>query len=218
MKSNLIITFVLLLILSCPPVASAGFLSLEVLTGPAVNFPVPTRIKQSGFENMDFNARFDTRPFELPLYYMIRASRWKKDRGWEVEFTHDKLYLTNNPPEVESFSITHGYNIFCVNYAWRSRVLIYRVGGGMIVSHPESTIRCEKFPESGGLFNKGYYLSGPVMATSVGGRLRLHDSVFISIESKLILSYAHVPIRDGSADLFVSGLRLMAGVGMDLLK
>jgi hypothetical protein len=40
---------------------------------------------------------------------------------WAIEYLHHKLYLSNPPAEVQSFAISHGYNLFAVNRGFRLR-------------------------------------------------------------------------------------------------
>jgi hypothetical protein len=93
----------------------------------------------------------------------LRIGKWSGDSAWEFEDMHHKIYLTNTTPEVEHFSISHGYNLFTINRAWRTQhQYIWRVGLGLVVAHPESTIRGQTWDEGGGTLNQGgYYIAGP---------------------------------------------------------
>jgi len=73
--------------------------TFEFFGGSVYNFTTPLIIRQSGYDNIKINARYKTKPFELPIYYMLRIARWKENGAWEFEFIHQKLYLENKRPK-----------------------------------------------------------------------------------------------------------------------
>jgi hypothetical protein len=129
--------------------------------GTSHAFSTPLEIRQAGQDELRFHARYETRPLDTPLYYDLRLARWHGSRGFELDLLHQKLFLTNPPPEVQAFAVSHGYNLLTLNHLWRSTALVYRLGGGLVVAHPESTVR-------GRTFERGYRLSGPTLNASLG--------------------------------------------------
>ena len=49
--------------------------TVEVLGGSVYNFPTTLAIRQSGYDRIALTARYDTRPFDRPLYYTARLCR-----------------------------------------------------------------------------------------------------------------------------------------------
>jgi hypothetical protein len=68
-----------------------------------------------GQPDLDFTAHWATHPFRDTWYYGGRIGLWKGKRGWLLDFTHHKLYLTNRPAEVQQFRITNGMNMLTVS-------------------------------------------------------------------------------------------------------
>jgi hypothetical protein len=177
------------------------FWSLEILLGDVYVFKTPLIIKQTGFEELNFNAKYHTHSFEMPFYYSIKLAVWNKHRAWELELLHLKLYLSNRPPEVTSFSITHGYNLLFINRLWEMKYLNLRLGGGIIVGHPENTIRGKKLNEKKGIFKSGYYISGVAVQLGPEKTFPLFKGLYLKLEGKLCTAYARVPLVDGHANV-----------------
>src|SRR5262245_1097915 len=120
--------------------------SFEIQTGVVYNLPLPLTIRQ--FESPDIKitkAYFETRPFSDPYYLDGRISKWFGKRSVSFEAIHDKLFLTNNPPEVQYFAISHGYNILTLNYGEHLKYFILYAGLGTVLVHPENKIREKEF-------------------------------------------------------------------------
>jgi hypothetical protein len=209
------ISFAAFLLIFCTPFQVwADNLSVQLFGGAAYNFRLPLVIRQDGADNIRLNAEYDTKAFETPMYYSARLGWWQDNRSWELELIHHKLTLENKPPEVEHFSITHGFNLLTVNRAWKTPRFIWRLGVGVVITHPESTIRGKTFEQNGGIAD-GYYLSGPTTQIAVEKRFYLYKNLFVSIEAKYTLSWVHVPIKDGSADVWNSAVHGLFGLGFD---
>jgi hypothetical protein len=214
MKRLLVIS-VLFLSLFCPTLqAWADNITAQVFGGAAYNFRLPLVIRQNGEDNIRLNAEYDSKSFETPMYYAARLGWWRDNRAWELELVHHKLTLKNNPPEVDYFSITHGFNLLTLNRAWKEPWFIWRLGVGIVITHPESTIRGRTFEQDGGIAD-GYYISGPTAQVAVEKRFYIYKGLFASIEGKYTLSWAHVPIKDGSAELWNSAVHGLLGLGYD---
>lgn len=194
--------------------------SFEIFCGEQFNIPTPLVMKQRGKEDIRINgARYKSEAwtgFNSP-YYAWRFGLWEGGRAWEIELVHEKIILGNRPDEVQHFEISHGYNLLTLNRAWRLsqlKEMIFRVGGGIVITHPESTIRnMEK--GSGGSFPNGFYISGPTAQVAIGKRFGIWRGLFGVLELKLTASYARVPVADGHADVPNAAVHGLIGIGYD---
>ncbi|PWB64998.1 MAG: hypothetical protein C3F14_06030, partial [Deltaproteobacteria bacterium] len=187
--------------LPSPSLAAEVDWTFEVFVGVSFSFPAPLTIRQSRQPDIRLHARYDSKPFERPIYYGWRIGHWRGDNGWELELVHDKLYLANAPDNVQVFSISHGFNLLTLNRGRERGGIVERLGAGVVVTHPETTVRGKRFPEDGGIFNWGYFLSGPTVQASAGKRIRIREDFFAPAEGKLSASFARIPIADGDADV-----------------
>jgi hypothetical protein len=71
---------------------------------------------------------------------------------------HDKLYLSNPTKEIEQFAISHGFNRITLNRSMERGDVIWRVGAGVVITHPENTVRGRRVPEDEGILETGYHL------------------------------------------------------------
>ena len=199
-----------------PPHPTRDRWTVELYGGSAYSVPTPLRIRQAGTADVTLTARYATRPFRDSPYYMYRVGRWSAStrRGWEVELLHHKLYLRNTPPEVERFELTHGFNMLFVNRARRGRAAISRLGLGVVVAHPEATVRGRVLTGNRGLLRDGYYLAGPAAQVAVARRIALgRTSLFAAVEAKGTAAYARVPVADGHASVPSLAAHLLVGLG-----
>lgn len=192
--------------------------SFEAASGVVYNLPVPLTIDQNGYPPINMTARYETKPFSPPPYYVLRIGQWTGNSAWEVEMLHHKVYLENTTEDIQRFTITNGYNLFHVNYAQLTdQRYIVRGGLGVVLTHPESTIRNQPFSETGGTLNNwGYYLTGPSGMLSLGKRFYLSKAFFIELEGKMTASYAVVPINGGQAQAPDVALHANIGLGYDV--
>lgn len=189
--------------------------TVELFTGSAYNLTTPLTIRQSGYEDIKLNARYDEKPFEGSPYYAWRVSRWVNDRAWELELVHHKIYLSNKPDEVQHFEISHGYNLLTINRAWKADGFVYHLGAGVVITHPESTIRGRTSPADEGILNEGFYLSGATAQAAAGKRFYISKKLFAAIEGKLTASYARAPVKGGDADVPNAAIHGLFGLGYD---
>jgi hypothetical protein len=195
--------------------------SIEFSGGIPYNFPSPLVIEQQGEPTLRLTARYSSEPFRSPIYYVWRIGRWKDGRAWEFEFVHHKLYLDNKPPEITNFSISHGYNMALINRTFKKRMFQkfdyhLRLGAGAVLSHVENTVRGQTFPEDGGLFGWGYYITGPVLNVAVAKRFYLARPLYINTEVKFNPSVSWVPIQNGQAVVWNFPVAFAFGLGIDL--
>jgi len=180
--------------------------SVELFTGTAYNFRTPLTISQAGQPDLDFTATYHTRPFSDSPYYAWRIGKWKHGHAWELEMIHHKVYLTNNPAEVQRFEISHGYNLLLINRADVRGGLIYHLGVGAVVAHTESTVRGESH-------DTGYHFTGPAGQAAVGKRFALTEKLFATVEGKITAANARVDVANGHAKAPNIALHGLVGLG-----
>ena len=184
---------------------------VSVGAGLQYNVPMPIVIRQTGEPDIRLTARFSTRPFfEVPYYDVKAGLAWKLWAG-ELELVHHKLYLDNRPPEVDTFEITHGYNPILLNVVREQSGVAFRAGAGILLAHPQSTVRGLRFPETGGIL--GWYVSGPAAQLSVSKWFDINRQLFAGFEGKFVGAWARVPIEQGSADVPNLSLHGLVTVG-----
>ena len=187
---------------------------VQAATGTAYQFRSRLVIKQDGEEDLDFKANYATNPFTSGApYYSLRLGYWVGDAGWELETHHHLVTLVDGPPEVQSFQITHGYNLNTLNRAWLIDGFIWRLGVGAVITHPENTVRNKRF--SGDGFYEGFYLSGVCGQLSLEKRLMLWGGLFVYLEGKFTIAWAKVPIADGEATVPNYAIHGLGGLGFE---
>jgi len=177
------------------------------------NFPLPLTIRQQGSETLSLTARYRSEPFVVPITWMWKVSYWSDGAAWSLMAIHHKLYLENLPSEVEEFAITHGFNVISVVRSWREGDFILNAGAGIILAHPEVSVRGKRLSESGGILNSGYYVVGPTVNVAIGRRVLLVGGLYVTGDAMVYASYASVPIVDGTASLFSLVGHLSLGLG-----
>ncbi|MFO7616444.1 MAG: hypothetical protein R6V75_04265 [Bacteroidales bacterium] len=212
-----LIFLVVILALAVPGGRSQVLWTVNLNAGAPVNIPVPLHISQSGHPDISLLARWSSDPFMLPFYWMWRIGRINNDRGWEFEAIHHKLILENRPPEVSEFRITHGFNLLFVNRSYHDRWLNWRYGAGVILAHPENRVREQQLNEQLGLFNRGYYISGPALNVSVNRPFYPSRLFFANLELKATAGVAFVPVHAGRATVGHLSVHLIAGLGYGFL-
>lgn len=181
--------------------------------GTAYNFKTPLVIRQNEFEDIRFRAEYATRPFAPPPYWDLHFVKWNKTKGWALKVTHHKLYLQNNPPEIQRFTITDGYNLVTLVRQWQVGGFIYHLGGGAVFTHPESVIRGRRFSETKGVLHSGYHLSGPVAEAAIEKRIDLSYRLMLSLEGRVTASFVRVPVAGGHAYASNIAVHGLAGIG-----
>lgn len=108
----------LVLILAQPVSGQEVRYSFDMATGYVYNRGQTLTVKQNGQDDIEFDAEFETKPFNNPMYYTMRIGRWQQAGAWEFELIHHKLYVDNLPPEIQKFEITDGFNLLLANRTW----------------------------------------------------------------------------------------------------
>lgn len=186
---------------------------VELALGAAASFGSTLRVEQAGFPELAVAADWSTRSFESPLYYAWRVARADASGAWALRFVHHKVYLESPPPEIARFAVSHGYNLLTLERATRVSGFELLAGTGLVIAHPESTVRGQTLDESsGGPFGGGYYLTGPTAALAASRRLRLGAPLALVPELRLTLSRARVPIAGGEASVPNAAVHLVVGL------
>lgn len=209
--------FVLGLFVSSVAFSQSSY-SFEIQGGTAANVPLPLVIRQTGQPDYSFTAKYRTRPFENPYYYEARLSRWHANRSWELEFIHHKIYLDNTNVDVPAFSISHGFNMLMVNRGIEINGNIFRAGLGMVIAHPEFSIRGVSFDQTRGWFGHGYMPSGLAINVGYARHLAITDRFFVNVEAKTTFGYVRLNQDDISVDTYNWAFHLIFGPGYHFLK
>lgn len=202
----------LLLGLAGWPAPALAQLELQTFLGTSVSAPSPLSIHQRGQPKLDLTAHWATRPFLDTWYYAGRVGVWKGNRGWLLDFTHHKIYLTNPTPEIRQFRITNGINMFTVSRGVRRGRLSYALGAGPVIAYPISEVRGRALEDGRG-FLGGYFLSGVNAMASATRRFPLAAGFFMSLDGRVSASYLRVPVADGHATVPNVALHVHAGLG-----
>jgi hypothetical protein len=201
------------LLLAAPLPAQTSW-TFQGSVGAVYNLETPLEIRQSGFTDLEVDdAEYETRPFEGPLYYSLRAGRWSGGRGWELELIHQKLFLQNGPPEVQRFDISHGYNLVTVNRAWETRGIVLRAGLGAVIAHPENTVRGRALDSEETNLRGGYHAAGPVLQAGAERRFTFGERWFLGLEGKLSAARVEVPVAGGEAEVPNVAAHALLGLG-----
>jgi hypothetical protein len=206
------LTLLVLLGLAGWPAPASAQLELQAFLGSSVSAPSPISIHQQGQPDLRFTAHWATRPFLDTWYYGGRIGLWKGSRGWLLDFTHHKLYLTNPPAEVQRFRITNGMNMLTVSRGFRRGKLTYAFGAGPVITYPVNTVRGEALNKDRG-FLGGYFLSGGNLMASATRRFPLASGVFLSLDGRVTASYVRVPVAHGHASVPNAAVHFHMGLG-----
>ncbi len=211
--------FLLAMVLLCPVTGSGQTRwSFTLNGGVPGNIPMPMKISQTGYPGISLFAKFSSEPFRTPFYWMWRFARVQNKKGWEFEAIHHKLILENRPAEIQEFRITHGFNMLFINRSHHNKTFNWRYGAGVILAHPENEVNNLHLDEKGGILNRGYYISGPLINLSIGREFYLTKRIFANVEAKATSGIAFVPVYSGRAEVGHLSLHLIAGFGYDFLK
>lgn len=187
-------------------------LEVQAFFGSSVSAPSPLTITQAGQPDLHFTAHWATRPLLDTWYYAGRIGLWRGDRGWLLDFTHHKIYLTNGPAEIQKFRITNGMNMITLSRGFRRGPLSFAIGAGPVVTFPRNRVRGQTLEASRG-FGGGYFLSGAHLMASATRTFPILVGVFLSLDARGSASYVRVPVAQGHASVPNFALHLHAGIG-----
>jgi hypothetical protein len=205
-----------LLHLTC--LAQSRVWQARVATGTVYNLPTHLSIRQAHEAAITLKAKYRTEPFRSPFYYDFFLSAIKANRGVGVKFTHHKLILESTHNDIQLFSITDGFNLLTVNRLFSRQGFTWSFGGGIVITHPESTIRQQTFPENKGILKSGYFISGPAIEAAVSKQLYLTKHLYLSVEGRTSGSYVRVPVADGYANVSNVAFHLLGGIGYQVFN
>jgi hypothetical protein len=175
---------------------------VEGSLGVAHSLSSTLTVEQEGFPTFELDADWEGRSLESPLYYGLRVARGDARGAWALRFVHLKVYLANPTPEVERFSVSHGFNLLTLERSFPLGGFDLWAGLGIVIAHPESTIRGRTRSESeGGPVGGGYYLTGPTVSVALGRSLRVAGRFALVPEVRVSLSRGRVPIAGGEASV-----------------
>ena len=208
-----ILAVTLLLVLPAPLRAQWA---VEAFLGTAISATSNLTIRQAGEPDLSFMAHYATNPFKSSSapYYGLRVSRWWGRWGGFFDDLHHKLYLTNNPPEVETFEVTYGYNLFSLGVGYRVDQWSFLAGAGPVITNPTSSIRGEFKSHDGGILGTGYYVDGVQLQLGVNRQVRVAGLLFLSADVRGSIGWARVPVAHGDADVPNYAVHFLLGVGL----
>jgi hypothetical protein len=206
----------LLLGLAAGPVrASDATWHLEAGLGVAHSLGSRLTIEQDSLPRIEIDADWDSRSLDAPLYYGWRVARWGGERAWALRFIHHKLYLANPTADVERFAVSHGYNLLTAERGWDLGAAWLWAGLGVVVAHPESTVRGRtRREDQGGPLGGGYFVTGPALSLALARRLPLGGRFGLVVEGRAAACRARVPVAGGEASVPTASLH--AALGLDV--
>ncbi len=186
---------------------------IEFLPGIAYAPPMPLKIEQEEFPDITMTAHYETHSLSLPIYYSYRFGTAKNGKGWSMEMNHLKIYLNNPSEYIQNFSVSYGYNQLFINRHLHEGLFIWILGTGVVIAHPESTVRNKVFDQKGGFFNDGYFLSGAALQVAIQYPLIKIRHFYLPLEAKVSMGYARIPITNGHANVPALAFHLLLGSG-----
>ncbi|MCK5235497.1 MAG: hypothetical protein KAR06_00815, partial [Deltaproteobacteria bacterium] len=165
----ILITILFAVFVATPTKAMAGW-AFEYSLGATYNFALPLHIELDNAPDIhESNAKYRFDDFEEPYYYSIRLAKWNEAKAWEVELIHQKLAWDTDLPEVTKFEVSHGFNGLFLNRVYDKNGYVLRLGAGVVIAHPESTINGNHYESEG----MGFMLGGAIMQVSVQKKFSL---------------------------------------------
>ena len=115
--------------------------------------------------------------------------------------------LKDNPPTIEHFEVTHGFNILTAGYMRRSRPVHWRVGAGVTLPNTFATVRGELSDVH------DYAVAGPAFLAGAGSELALTRRLFLAAEAQFIAAWATVDVARGEARVASLAVHVLFGAG-----
>jgi len=203
----------LLLAVLCRAVPAAAQVEAQIFAGSSINLPSPLHIVQDGQPDIDLTGHWATRPFQDTPYYAVRLALWRGGRGWLLDFTHHKMYLTDPPAAVQFFRITNGVNMLTVSRGFRRGNFSYAFGAGPVITFPVTRVRGRENGGGRGFWG-GYFLSGANLMASATRRVPLAGPLFLSLDGRASASYLRIPVGGGHAAVPNVAFHFHLGVGL----
>lgn len=201
------------LLLTASPTSARAQWAAEGFLGTSYSAHTPLTIYQSGQPTLHLTADYATNPTRAWIYYAFRVSHWWGRWGGTAGFIHQKVYLTNPPPEVQEFRVTNGYNLLSVGAGYLSHGWSVIGTVGPVIANPANTVRNLQLPDNGGGFGTGYYLSGFNVQLGINRRVYLVDRAFLTFDVTGTAAWASVDVVNGHANTPNYALNLLFGLG-----
>lgn len=191
--------------------------SIDLNFGSAYNVPTYLKIHQDGQEDIKLWARYSTKGFQSPVYWDYKLELQTLTRIYGIRSTHHKLHLENPTPEISTFSITHGYNLFMGYYGWKRKQFDFLVGAGIAFSHPEGIVNGKWIALKEGipLYGGKYILTAPNFEVEAKKRWYLYRALYFNLSTRFVAGYARPKIIDGYFETFPINFHLTGGLGID---
>jgi hypothetical protein len=206
-------TALTLLLLSWPSVAHTQW-AVEGFLGTAASAPSSLTIYQAGQPTLQFTAHYETRPADPWIYYAMRVSYWWDRWGGMAGMIHHKIYLTNNPPEVQMFRVTNGYNLLGFGPGYRMQEWTLFGTVGPVLSNPASTVRDLEDNNNGGVFATDNYVNGFNLQLGVNRRFYIPSWAFVTADFRLSAAWADMEVATGHADTPNYAAHFLLGIGL----
>lgn len=188
----------ILIVMISSPISTKANLVFEFLWG--YNLNLPSTMTEYGLGSpVLYDPIWESRAFTVMSdspYWIARNGIWNSTHTWaiELEWIHQKIFLVNTDSHIQHFDISHGYNLFLLNYANKFYYnkgieLIARVGFGMVIAHAEAIID--------GIYNgtggKSFTVAGIGGQIALQMRVPIADYLIGTLELKYTAGYAVVP-------------------------
>lgn len=187
---------------------------MSTFMGGSMSMPNYLRINLDGLPDQKINATYKNRNFDDSHWWAFRTEKWTGDTSRGFELVHHKIYLANTNDIVQDFSISDGYNLIYYNWGKKKGKNRFRFGAGIVSGHTDITLQGrERFHTKG---PKGHFITGPTIQFDYERWLYETKTHFISVDTKLTLSYARVGVssdKDEYAEAPDIALHLSLGFG-----
>jgi hypothetical protein len=201
----------ILLALLFRAIPAAAQIEVQAFAGSSVSLPSPLSISQAGQSDIRFTAQWATRPFLDTPYYAGRIALWHRDRGWLLDLTHHKVYLTNPPAECSFPDHQQGEHL-TLSRGFRCGDFSYAFGAGPVITFPLTRVRGRENGAGRGFWG-GYFLSGASVMASATRRVPLIGGFFLSLDGRASVSYMRIPVGGGHATVPNFALHFHVGAG-----
>jgi hypothetical protein len=183
----------------------------EIFGGGNINQVNPISFDQlgSGAQGGGGSAGVVTHGGRTP-YYAARVSRWQGGGAWELQGINTNVFLNYVPRNGSDDDILRGYDHFLVNRAARLWGLIWRLGAGVVITHPEPTQSQINARSSG-----SYYFSGVGGQASVAKRIPISDHVFTTVEGNVTSDYPQASIPGNTVTPPTHAFNGVLGLGLN---
>lgn len=183
-------------------------LVVQVFGGTVLNADSDLRLARWDEPVLEHRAAWETRSFEVPVYWNLRL-RWQRaDDAFELQLLHHKLYLANPTAEIRHLEVTHGFNIVSGHYVRNWRGFLVRAGVGVVLPKTDADLG----GESGG--TNAYRVQGLAILGGAGREWLLAGPVSLALEAQLIWAGSDIDVPGGVGEVTHLGLHLLAGLGV----